>query len=92
MSHLDYQAVTFAKEHGIILLTFPPHCSHALQPCDVMYSDLSKEHAEKAKMTGYTCILENAYLSNILRNYQLELFEKPFHLRTSLRGLRRRDF
>nr|CAH0108297.1 unnamed protein product [Daphnia galeata] len=35
MSHLDYQAVTFAKEHGIILLTFPPHCSHALQPCDV---------------------------------------------------------
>ncbi len=34
-SHLDYQAVTFAKEHGIILLTFPPHCSHALQPCDV---------------------------------------------------------
>ena len=35
MSHLDYQAVTFLKEHGIILLTFPPHCSHALQPCDV---------------------------------------------------------
>jgi hypothetical protein len=35
-SHLDYQAVTFAKEHGIILLTFPPHCSHALQPCDVI--------------------------------------------------------
>jgi hypothetical protein len=34
-SHLDYHAVTFAKEHGIILLTFPPHCSHALQPCDV---------------------------------------------------------
>ena len=34
-SHLDYQAVTFAKEHDIILLTFPPHYSHALQPCDV---------------------------------------------------------
>lgn len=34
-SHLDYQAVSFAKENGIVLLTFPPHCSHALQPLDV---------------------------------------------------------
>ncbi|XP_045028993.1 MFS-type transporter clz9-like [Daphnia magna] len=34
-SHLDYQVVSFAKDNGIILLTFPPHCSHALQPLDV---------------------------------------------------------
>lgn len=34
-SHLDYQAVSFAKQNGIVLLTFPPHCSHALQPLDV---------------------------------------------------------
>ncbi|EFX62473.1 hypothetical protein DAPPUDRAFT_336904 [Daphnia pulex] len=34
-SHLDYQAVSVAKENGIILLTFPPHCSHALQPLDI---------------------------------------------------------
>ena len=32
--HLDYRAVQFAKDNGIILLTFPPHCSHVLQPCD----------------------------------------------------------
>ena len=35
ISHLDFQAVTFAKDNGIILLTLPPHCSHALQPLDV---------------------------------------------------------
>jgi hypothetical protein len=35
ISHLDFQAVTFAKDNGIILLTIPPHCSHALQPLDV---------------------------------------------------------
>lgn len=34
-SNLDYQAVCFAKENGIVLLTYPPHCSHALQPLDV---------------------------------------------------------
>ena len=35
ISHLDLQAVTFSKDNGIILLTLPPHCSHALQPLDV---------------------------------------------------------
>ena len=34
-SHLDYRAVTFAKDNGIVLLTLPPHCSHVLQPLDV---------------------------------------------------------
>lgn len=34
-SHIDYHVVQFAKQNGIVLLTFPPHCSHALQPLDV---------------------------------------------------------
>lgn len=34
-SHLDFQAVNFAKNNGIVLLTLPPHCSHVLQPLDV---------------------------------------------------------
>ncbi len=33
-SHIDYQVVRFANDNGIVLLTFPPHCSHALQPLD----------------------------------------------------------
>lgn len=34
-SHLDYKVIEFAKSNGIHLLTFPPHCSHRLQPLDV---------------------------------------------------------
>ncbi|KZS05268.1 Uncharacterized protein APZ42_031600 [Daphnia magna] len=34
-SHTDYHVIKFAKENGIVLLTFPPHCSHELQPLDV---------------------------------------------------------
>ena len=50
-SHTDYNVVKFAKENGIILLTFPPHCSHALQPLDVTvfgpFKDaLAKSHNE----------------------------------------------
>uniref|UniRef100_A0A2L2YKN8 DDE-1 domain-containing protein n=1 Tax=Parasteatoda tepidariorum TaxID=114398 RepID=A0A2L2YKN8_PARTP len=34
-SHISIQAITYAKENGITLLSFPPHCSHRLQPLDV---------------------------------------------------------
>lgn len=34
-SHIDFRVIAYAKENEIVLLTFPPHCSHALQPCDV---------------------------------------------------------
>ena len=34
-SHLDYKVICFAKDNGIHMLTFPPHCSHRLQPLDI---------------------------------------------------------
>lgn len=35
VSHVSIEAINFAKVHGIVMLTFPPHCSHRLQPLDV---------------------------------------------------------
>jgi len=29
--------INAARENGVILLSFPPHCSHKLQPCDVSF-------------------------------------------------------
>lgn len=38
-SHCSYEAVKYAKENGISLLTFPPHLTNKLQPLDVsLYS------------------------------------------------------
>ena len=34
-SHVSMEVVRFCRENGIHLLTFPPHCSHRLQPLDV---------------------------------------------------------
>ena len=34
-SHISLQSLDFSKQNGIVLLTFPPHCSHRLQPLDV---------------------------------------------------------
>lgn len=34
-SHLSVEAIDYAVEHGITMFTFPPHCTHKLQPLDV---------------------------------------------------------
>lgn len=42
-SHLSIDALDFAKKNGIIMLSFPPHCSHKMQPLDIsVYSPLKK--------------------------------------------------
>ena len=33
-SHVTLETIEYPKEHGIVLLLFPPHCSHKLQPLD----------------------------------------------------------
>ncbi|XP_055903267.1 uncharacterized protein LOC129939315 [Eupeodes corollae] len=34
-SHITINIVTLARDNNITILTFPPHCSHRLQPLDV---------------------------------------------------------
>ena len=34
-SHISTQVIDVAKEAGLSIVTFPPHCSHRLQPLDV---------------------------------------------------------
>ncbi|XP_067932915.1 uncharacterized protein [Watersipora subatra] len=42
-SYVSISAIESAKEKGIILLTFPPHCSHKLQPLDrTVYDPLKR--------------------------------------------------
>lgn len=33
--HVNVEVIDIAKENGLYLITFPPHCSHRLQPLDV---------------------------------------------------------
>lgn len=35
VSHVSLEAVRLCRDKGVHLLTFPPHCSHRLQPLDV---------------------------------------------------------
>ena len=33
-SHLSVRVLEYAKANGVVMLSFPPHCSHKLQPLD----------------------------------------------------------
>ncbi|CAH2016563.1 unnamed protein product [Acanthoscelides obtectus] len=33
-SHLSIDSLDYLKENGVTVLSFPPHCSHKLQPLD----------------------------------------------------------
>lgn len=42
-SHLSISALNYAKDNGITMLSFPPHCSHKLQPLDrTVYGPLKR--------------------------------------------------
>jgi hypothetical protein len=42
-SHVSFPSIQFAKDNGVVMLTFPPHCSHKLQPLDrTVYGPLKK--------------------------------------------------
>uniref|UniRef100_H2YBW1 DDE-1 domain-containing protein n=1 Tax=Ciona savignyi TaxID=51511 RepID=H2YBW1_CIOSA len=43
-SHLLYDVITLAREHGVNIVTFPPHCSHRMQPLDVSVYGPFKSH------------------------------------------------
>ncbi|XP_063731553.1 uncharacterized protein LOC134859146 [Eleginops maclovinus] len=42
-SHLSVAGINFCRENGIVMLSFPPHCSHKLQPLDrTVYGPLKR--------------------------------------------------
>jgi len=44
-SHLSVDGIQFAKDNGVHLLSFPPHCSHRLQPLDcTVYYPLKRHY------------------------------------------------
>ena len=45
-SHCSLEVVDLDRENGLTIVTFPPHCSHMLQPLDVsVYVPLKKHYS-----------------------------------------------
>ena len=47
-SHLSLEVVEMARVNGLSIVTFPPHCSHRLQPLDVSFYGPLKSYYKNA--------------------------------------------
>jgi hypothetical protein len=50
-SHKSVEAIEYCREHGIVLLCLPPHCTHKMQPLDVaVFSPLMSAYNEEVRL------------------------------------------
>lgn len=47
-THFSTKTLDLAKEHGVTVFTFPPHCTHKLQPLDVGFFGPFKTYYDNA--------------------------------------------
>ena len=47
-SHISVPAIDYAKDNGVVMLSFPPHCSNKLQPLDCYIYGVFKRHYTSA--------------------------------------------
>ena len=68
-SHLTYEFIKFADEHGIILFTLPPHTTHFLQPLDGLpfqvYKHYHGQAVTNAARDGYDTFERREFLEKL---------------------------
>jgi len=47
-SHLSIAAIDYCRQHGVVMLTLPPHSSHMMQPLDVTFFGPFKTYYSQA--------------------------------------------
>ena len=53
-SHLSVNALELARSNCITMLSFPPHCSHKLQPLDISVNGPLKRYVNYYLFNGYS--------------------------------------
>jgi len=71
-SHLSIEALDLSAENGITILSFPPHCSHRLQPLDVsVYGPVKayyKSQCSAWQKNNAGKVLEIRYIPGLVRS------------------------
>jgi len=73
-SHYTPELLKYAQDNHIIILGYPPHCTHALQGLDVVCFARMKE-AWKEEIRKF----EDLHRSNVMKEDFAEVFGKTFH-------------
>ncbi|XP_014785863.1 uncharacterized protein LOC106880453 isoform X2 [Octopus bimaculoides] len=61
-SHFSIEGLTYASDNDITMLSFPPHCTHKLQPLDkAVYGPLKKYTNTAMTIYDILCIVKTAW-------------------------------
>lgn len=86
-SHLYIKVLDFCKENGVILLSFPPHTSHRLQPLDVSVYGPFKKFYHEAK-----CGWLKSHPESTVSIYDIPIIVKVDCLMLPLQTISNQDF
>lgn len=90
-SHLGANTLQVAKEHGVIILSLPPHCSDRLQPLDVsVYRSLKEGYntATSSRTTAHSGQTITIYEIADLFNTAFERAMTPKNIKSGFRACR----
>ena len=91
-SYKQLEVLTYAKERGIVMLAFPPHCTHRPQPLDVSFLGLWRLTMIKLWPNVWRTILEELSRSSKFPVYFLEAYGKAATMSNALSGLPQQRF
>ncbi|GFO19549.1 tigger transposable element-derived protein 6 [Plakobranchus ocellatus] len=78
-SHVSSEVIQFCKMNNITLLSFPPHCSHEMQPLDKLIFGVRTPSTQESKCPS------TPYLSSLMVSYA---FPKAFTPNNIIAGFR----
>lgn len=88
-SHLSIEALDMAIENGVTLLSFPPHCSHKLQPLDVsVYGPVKtyyKSQCNGWQKTNANKVIEIRHITSLVRK-TLDLALTPRNIKAGFQA------
>lgn len=88
-THVNLNVINYARENGIVILTFPPHCSHRLQPLDVSVYGPFKTYMRNAQNNFMTSNAGKPITIYDLSSLAAQAFNKAFTKANILSGLKK---
>ena len=88
-SHLSVEAIDYADDFGVTILSFPPHCSHRMQPLDVsVYGPVKTYYEQQYKAWRFNNVgktFEIRHIPGLVRQ-TLDLALTPHNIKSGFRA------
>ncbi|KAK9728324.1 DDE superfamily endonuclease [Popillia japonica] len=84
------ELINLTRENNVVLLCFPPHCTHRMQPLDISFmAPLNTFYADEARKSLRDHLGRCVTINQIGKLFGTELFMKAASVQTAVSGFRK---